>query len=78
MFDAGGIRIGYMLGSASMLVTAPLPSTETIHGLQMMGVISAESGWLVGIVARYGAQLQRRWALGYDGTQGWNRAGNWT
>ena len=47
---------------------APLPSMETIHSLRMMSVISAGSGWLGEIVAKYGARSWQRWALGYDGT----------
>ena len=36
-------------------MAAPLPSTETIHGLRMMSVVSAESGRSVEIVAGHGA-----------------------
>ena len=34
---------------------APLLSTETIHGLWMMSVVSAETGWSAEIVAKYSA-----------------------
>ena len=36
-------------------VAAPLPSTEMIHGLQMMGGVLAKSGWLAEIVAGHSA-----------------------
>ena len=57
---------------------ALLLSMETIHGLWMMSVVLAKSRWSAEIVARYGAWSRQRWVLGYDGTRGWNRVGNWT
>ena len=59
-------------------MAASLLSMEMIHSLWVMISASAETRGLMEIMAGPGAWLQWRWALGCNGTQGWNRAGNWT
>ena len=59
-------------------MAALLLPMEMMHSLWVMISVLAKTRGLMEIVAGQGAWLRWRWALGCDGTQGWNRAGNYT
>ena len=61
------------LRAAIMLLSMEMPTSLRV-------IISALAGTRgsAEIVVGQGAWLQWRWALGCDGTRGWNRMGNWT
>ena len=54
-FRYSRLPVARVYGPRRLRAAAPLPSTETIHGLQMMSVVLAESRRSAEIMARYGA-----------------------
>ena len=58
-------------------MAASLLPMEMIHSPWVMTNALAKTGGSTGIMAGLGAWLQWKWVLGFDGTQGWNRVGNW-
>ena len=57
MFDAGGIRIEYMLGSASMLVTGPLTDSGCMYTSYFTSTVTPE------VKAEQSSEMVAEWSL---------------